>query len=449
MTRTSSVVPVVLMAVLALGVAGCDRDTSGLKPAPGNTDPIVFDDDFGDGVDYQAFLDSKLDAVQLDTNDPQEGTTCLKITVPGPSNDPPYFAGGAFTANFGRDLSGYNALTFWAKSSRSAILNVAGLGNDNTGNSKYEASWSGIPLTTNWEKYVVPIPLPEKLTYERGLFYFAEGHENNQGYEFWIDEIKYENVATITNPRPSMTSRIISAFVGATMKMQGTRTTFDVGGTDEIIDHLPAYFTYSSSDQGVATVTDGLLRVTGAGSTDIAAKLGAIDATGTVTVNATAVPSGPAPPPTLPAGDVISLFSNVYTDVPVDTWSADWDMADVSDLKISGDDVKAYTSLVFAGIEFTSHHVDATTMNYLHLDVWLPAGTQFKVKLVNFGSDGVKEHEITFNGGSVPPLVTGAWLGLDIPLADFTGLTSRADLAQLLLSGDASTAYVDNIYFHR
>ncbi|MCB0314833.1 MAG: hypothetical protein KDH84_16510, partial [Calditrichaeota bacterium] len=38
---------------------------------------------------------------------------------------------------------------------------------------------------------------------------------------------------------------------------------------------------------------------------------------------------------------------------------------------------------------------------------------------------------------------------LDIPLADFTGLTSRAHLAQLVLSGDLSTVYVDNVYFRR
>jgi hypothetical protein len=448
MTPSRSIIASMLLA-LVLAAGGCERDTSGLQPAPGNTDPIVFDDDFGDGVDYQAFLDSKLDAVQLDSNDPYEGTMCLKITVPGPSGEPPYFAGGAFTANFGRDLTVYDALTFWARSSRSSILNVAGLGNDNTGSSKYEASWAGIPLTTEWKKYAIPIPLPGKLRYERGLFFFAEGHENNQGYEFWLDEIRFEALGTITNPRPSLAPRVISAFVGARMEMQGTRTTFDVGGTDQTIDHLPAYFTYSSTDESVATVTDGVLQVTGPGSAGITAMLGSVEATGEVTVSATEVPPGPAPTPTLPEGDVVSLFSNAYTDVPVDTWSASWDMADVSDLSISGDDVKAYTNLVFAGIEFLSQPIDASDMGYIHLDIWLPAGTEFKVKLVNFGNDGVREDEVTFSAASTPPLATRTWVGLEIPLSDFDALTSRADLAQLLLSGDATTAYVDNIYFHR
>jgi hypothetical protein len=449
MTRRHATYLVLILGLLALGAAGCERDTSGLQPAPGNTDPIVFDDNFGNGVDYQAFENSKLDAVQMDTEDPAQGTACLKVTVPGPSSDPPYFAGGAFTTNFGRELSGYDALTFWAKSSRTATLNVAGLGNDNTGNSEYDASWGNISLTTSWEKYVIPIPLPEKLDYEKGLFFFAEGHENGQGYDFWLDEIKFESVGTITNPRPSMTSRAVTAFVGGTLMMQGTSTIFDVGGTDQIIEHLPGYFTFVSSDESVVKVTDGVLQVIGSGSATITAKLDTVDVDGVVLVNAAELPPIPAPAPTVPAGDVISLFSNAYQDVPVDTWSADWDMADVSDVKIAGNDVKAYTNLVFAGIEFLTQHVDATNMEYIHLDIWLPAGTQFKVKLVNFGADGVKESEIIFNASSTPPLATGTWLGLEIPLAEFTGLTSRADLAQLLLSGNATTAYVDNIYFHR
>ncbi|NIM48348.1 MAG: glycosyl hydrolase family 16, partial [Gemmatimonadales bacterium] len=62
----------------------------------------------------------------------------------------------------------------------------------------------------------------------------------------------------------------------------------------------------------------------------------------------------PAPWPPHDPADVISIFSNAYDNVPVDTWSAPWDMADVEDAEIQGDDMKLYTNLVFAGIEFVS-----------------------------------------------------------------------------------------------
>ena len=80
-----------------------------------------------------------------------------------------------------RDLSGYNALTFWAKASINATLNVAGLGNDNTGTSRFTAEQSGIAVTPAWTKYIIPIPDAPELDQERGMFYFAEGPGERRG----------------------------------------------------------------------------------------------------------------------------------------------------------------------------------------------------------------------------------------------------------------------------
>jgi hypothetical protein len=40
-------------------------------------------------------------------------------------------------------------------------------------------------------------------------------------------------------------------------------------------------------------------------------------------------------------------------------------------------------------------------------------------------------------------------VSFDLPLADFTGLVERAHIAQIVLSGDPNTVYVDNVYFYR
>ena len=61
----------------------------------------------------------------------------------------------------------------------------------------------------------------------------------------------------------------------------------------------------------------------------------------------------------------------------VDTWSASWDAADVVDVQIAGNDTKKYTSLNYSGIEFTSKTIDATTMDYYHVDIWTPDATTF------------------------------------------------------------------------
>lgn len=455
--RPRSRAPELFLPVLAAlcAAAGCSRDTSQLRPAPLSTDPVVFLDAFPPGMDFQAFLGSRLDALSIDTVEKYRGTAALKITVPAPGATGGGYAGGAFIAPVARDLSGYDALTFWARSNVPSRFDVVGLGNDNSGTSKYEARWGTVLLSTTWTRYVVPIPAPDRLAAERGLFFFAEGPEGLSEHAVWFDEVQFERVGTITNPRPVMTTRTISASVGASVAAEGTQTTFSVGGVDQRIDHMPGYFDYVSSNEAVARGGAGTIEVVGGGTALVTARLGTVDVTGTLTVTATAPPATAAPTPTLPQADVISLFSDAYSNVVVDTWSAEWDAADVSDVLLAGNATKFYRNLSFAGIEFTSAPIDATPMTHVHLDVFAPTGTVFRIKLVDFGADGVfgggddREHELPFGATSTPAFTPGGWVALDVPLAAFAGLQTRGHLAQLILSGDTPAVYVDNVYLHR
>jgi len=72
-----------IAVMAAFAAAGCGRSDEGLEPAPINNDPVVFKDAFGSHVDYQAFLNSKYDALQMDTEVKYSGTTSLKVSVPG------------------------------------------------------------------------------------------------------------------------------------------------------------------------------------------------------------------------------------------------------------------------------------------------------------------------------------------------------------------------------
>jgi hypothetical protein len=166
-------------------------------------------------------------------------------------------------------------------------------------------------------------------------------------------------------------------------------------------------------------------------------------------------PSNPtvaAPTPTVPAANVISMFSNAYTNVNVDTWRTDWSSgSDLTDLQIAGNDAKKYSNLSYFGIETTGANlIDATNMDHFHLDYWTADATTFKVKLVDFGANGVwsggddVESELTFTP------IAYTWNSIDIPLSNFTTLTTKAHLAQYIMSGTAgSTVYIDNMYFYK
>jgi len=159
-----------------------------------------------------------------------------------------------------------------------------------------------------------------------------------------------------------------------------------------------------------------------------------------------------APIPTIPAANVISMFSDSYTNVAVDTWRTSWSQADLADIEISGNKTKKYSKLNFVGIEATTTPIDASSMTFFHTDIWSSDFTEFKVKLVDFGANGVfgggddKEHEITISNPEKEK-----WVSLDLPLSSFTGLTTRSHIAQIIFVGapsGATTVYVDNVFFY-
>jgi hypothetical protein len=163
-------------------------------------------------------------------------------------------------------------------------------------------------------------------------------------------------------------------------------------------------------------------------------------------------PTAAAPVPTQAEADVISLFSDAYTDVAVDTWRTDWSVATLTDTDVAGDAVKLYTELNFVGIETVASQIDASGMTHFSIDVWTPDATQIRIKLVDFGADGAfdggddTEHEVTYDNPA-----QGQWISYDIPLTDFVNLTNRNNIAQLIISGlpaGAATLYVDNVYFY-
>jgi hypothetical protein len=166
------------------------------------------------------------------------------------------------------------------------------------------------------------------------------------------------------------------------------------------------------------------------------------------------VPTTAAPSPTQNAANVISMFSNAYNNVGVDTWRTDWSVAALEDVQVQGNDVKKYTALDFVGIETTGGNlIDASTMTHFHVDIWTPNMTTFRIKWVDFGANGIfqggddSEHELVFDNPA-----QGQWVSYNIPLSDFTGLASTMNMAQLIFSGlpaGGGTLYVDNVYFYQ
>jgi len=165
-----------------------------------------------------------------------------------------------------------------------------------------------------------------------------------------------------------------------------------------------------------------------------------------ITFSMGTAPSSPtmaAPtPPSRSSSDVISIFSDAYTNVSGTDFNPNWGQSTVTtQVTIGGNNTLKYAGLNYQGTQFTAQNVSA--MTHLHLDYWTTDGTGLDWYLIN-SLAGAGEKFV-----SITPIVKDTWKSLDIPLTDYTNQTfSLADVFQFKAVGNG-TFYLDNIYFYK
>ncbi len=460
-----------LLTLLCITAISCEREISEdavLATFPDNAE--VYIDGFSGGLEYYPYADSQQEAFSVDTEVKYTGTSSMRFDVPNVGDLRGAYAGAIFRDdNGGRDLSGYDALTFYAKSSKAAVINDIGFGQDFFGN-KFQVSNEGLQLSTNWVKYIIPIPDASKLTQEQGMFWYAEGPEgpvgSEVGYTFWVDELKYEKLGTIAQARPKMFNgedKVETSFTGGIIQITGLTQTYNLSnGVNHTVAAGGHYFKFSTTDVSVATITrSGLVSIVGEGSAEITATLNGVEVAGSLVINSLGQ-FVQATPPTVNAGNVISIFSDVYTNEPVEYYNGYWAPYQTTlgqnDITISGDNIIKYSELNFVGIQFTKPTIDISQMTNFHLDIQvvneLNSGDYVTIKLQDIGPDntfGTGDDSAAEIKYSSPNLVTGEWVSINIPLSSFSGLTGKSNLAQVVFVSDATVTdmYVDNIYFNK
>jgi hypothetical protein len=461
--KTYNTIKTLGLVMLTFTIINCERDLSDDAVLADFTDnPEVFIDGFSSGLEYYPYADSKQTAFSVEEEDTYSGAAAMRFDVPNVGDPEGAYAGAIFRDdNGGRNLTQYDALTFWAKASQAGVLNEVGFGQDFFGD-MYAVRMQNTPLTTNWVKYIVPIPDPSKLVQSKGLFWYAEGPEDGAGYSIWVDEVKYEKLGTIAQPRPKILDGndvVTQSFNGATIALSGLTQTFNLGsGIDQTVGAAPSYFEFNSSNTSVATVDPlGVVTIIGSGTAVITASLGGEDAQGSLTVESLG-DFDPAPTPTQSPANVISIFSDTYTNVPVDFFNGYWEpyqTTESSIFAINNDQIINYTDFNFVGNQFANPTINGTDMSAIHFDVFVPDGTvspQLKIILRDFGANGGDgggddtNLEMTFSGAS---LVPGQWNSLEMSL---DGMVNKDRLGLLIyenLGSDLTNFYLDNVYLYR
>lgn len=215
---------ILFSSLLIFGTIGCVREEfEDLPRARFSRTADIFTDNFvGLGSDfYFPYQGAKPDVFSVDENESYKGSASIRIDVPNADDPGGNFAGAIFRIDgAGRDLQDYNVLTFYARASQAATISEIGFGQDFLGDT-YRAFRTNVKFTTNWQKFVIPIPDPSKLLEERGVFQFAAGgigpEGEEVGFSFWIDELRFEKLGTVAQPLP----RIVNGEINRSILLTG------------------------------------------------------------------------------------------------------------------------------------------------------------------------------------------------------------------------------------
>ena len=453
-----------LSAFIFTLVTSCEREFSDeVQFATFPRDGDVFMDAFSSGLDYFPFVDAGADpeAFSVVTNDVFSGTSAMRFDVPSFGNG---FVGATFNTTAARDLSGFDALSFYAKASQEAAINEMGYGIDGTTGNRYQTSIKNLAISTNWKKYVIPIPDASKLIDQTGLFWLAEGASfegDEGGYVLWFDEIKFEKLGTVAQPKPAIFSGedlTEQSFTGSSLTINDLTQTFNLeSGTNLTVTAAPAYFNFISSDIEVARVSElGEITVVGEGTAKITALLGGVLAQGSLEITASGGLQS-AIVPSLPQANVKSIFSDAYTNDTESNPSPGFggSTTETAIVTANGDSFLTYANNNFTGIIF-DNTLDASGLTFLHIDVYVQeAGVEVGIQVRDIGANQTIEtdtntgqpigddKDLRFN---LTDLTVGEWKSFDIAL---TGdIAAQKNNIGALIITDGPNFILDNIYFY-
>jgi len=149
-------------------------------------------------------------------------------------------------------------------------------------------------------------------------------------------------------------------------------------------------------------------------------------------------PAEAAPTPTLAEANVISIFSDAYTNIDGVNLNPVWGQSTVvTEMAIEGNNTLLYTGLNYQGTEFIAQ--DVSGMTYLHIDYWTDNSTALNFFVIS-QTPTVDSDYHTF------ALVSEQWVSVDIPLTTFPNV-DLTDVFQFKVEGNG-TIYWDNFYFY-
>jgi len=295
-----------------------------------------------------------------------------------------------------------------------------------------EGAWMGLPKTATDGEVAVP---------QTSVSFKVEITEKD-GFDHMYVQFIYDWGAWVFNyasyDDPSLEPDVVSFFADFSFTVDDFTVTFtnesrdatsyswDFGDGNTSTEENPTH-TYAAED-----TYEVVLTATGANGTKEATK------NVTISLNPTVL----APAPTEDAANVISIYSDAYTDITGVNLDPDWGQATVTEeIDVESEKVLKMTGLNYQGIDWADNAQDVSGKTKLHVDVFCSSVTDVNLSLIGGGA----ENPVTLTTDA------GVWKSFDIALSEYTA----PDLTAVIQvkfddagSGAGPTIFVDNIYFY-
>ncbi|TLX71927.1 T9SS type A sorting domain-containing protein [Labilibacter sediminis] len=152
-------------------------------------------------------------------------------------------------------------------------------------------------------------------------------------------------------------------------------------------------------------------------------------------IQADPAPEAGASAPTHLQENVISVFSNTYTDLEGTNFNPAWNQnTQVSTIDVGGNSILKYKGLNYQGTEYANQ--DVSGYDFLHVDFWTSNSTALDFYLISPGA----ETNYTL------PVSLDTWVSVDIPLSTYESVVDLTNVFQFKVTGDG-LVYFDNLYF--
>ncbi len=282
----------------------------------------------------------------------------------------------------------------------------------------------------------------------------SDGSANTDPYDVYLDNIYFWKNPTAIGTDATLSDIQID---GASIPSFSSGTFTYSFGLAAGTTMVPQITMATTSDASAATAITQATGIPGTATVQVTSGNGMNSETYSVNFLIDAPADSPADPTQLQV-DVFSIFSGAYTNAMGTNFDPDWGQSGHMLVNPdfdpgTGNVALAYPNFNYQGTELSAAE-DLSDMEFVHIDVWVPVGTDRLLKFSPIDNSGVGPGEVLIE----VPLTPGSWNSVDLPKSAFTDM-SWSSVVQLKFDGQFNSdgsanttpysVYVDNIFFYK